>query len=213
MKEISAFAGSLGRYKDVSVIESAIREVSPGALIAPAISRELEKTGERRKEQFEEEYRHFRKRGMERVVGILSSPEPLGHMPPQEVKKRDRKLMAHMIEELADKVKDTGLLHQDPGKFHEGRKALRKLSYCLNASAELFRFDRQDREMISIQLELFGAAQDTRTACLWLRRKGFDREADLLEERYMREQQYAIASAHTPLESGVLERCSGASRG
>lgn len=206
MEDITDLADSLGSYKDASVMAGVIAQVLPGGRISHRISRELEKEKEHRAEKFGEVYRHFRKKGMDRALGILFEPESASHMSPEKIARKDRRMMAAKVEDLASELKSFGLIHREPEDFHQARKNLRTFVYAAKASKDLFGFDGKDIVEMSNQTLSYGLAQDSYTAYRWLKKKGFEGEAKLVLARYHTQQEEALAGADKLVESGVIER-------
>lgn len=204
--EISDLADALGHYKDVSVIENVLKETLPGGAIPPRIGRELEHEYARREEKFSDTYRHFRKKGMDKALDILYHPGGVSNLSPEKMARKDRKLMARLVEDAASELRGHGLIHRDPEDFHQARKNVRQFVYATKASEDLFGFDRGDIDAMSNQTAIYGLAQDTYTACRWLRKKGFNAEADIVYRRYRQQQREALAGAQRLQESGVIER-------
>jgi len=209
MDHISDLADSLGNYKDASVIESVIRDTVPGGQIPGKLKGELEKDRARRSKKFGETYDHFRKKGMNKAMKVLYHPERLSHLSPEKLLKRDREIMARAVKEQASGMKSHGLIHHDPKEFHEARKNLRTFVYAVKAATDLFDFEKRDIEAMSNQTLIFGLAQDSYTAYAWLKKKGFDREADLVLRRYDTQKQDALEGAEKLASSGVFEHIQG----
>jgi hypothetical protein len=206
MDSFQEIAGKLGKYKDVSVIEEQVKAISPKGMLPFKIESKLKKLSAKRAEKFQEVYTDFRKEGMKEAVKILSSPKGIDESDPQRIEERDKDKMRQHIETLTAEVIQTGLLHKEPHKFHEGRKSLRTLLNSLGSSADNFGTDKKDIEAMTSLVNNYGIAQDNNIAYEWLHKSGFDKEAAKMKELFEENQQKALTEAAKFLESGALDR-------
>lgn len=206
MKELKSVGKALGKYKDLAVIETEIRGLSPDGTLPRDIRRALEKEKAKRLDTFVDAYDRFRDKGLKRAVEALTSPRGLEGVSAAELEKMDRERMAWAVTDRLDEVDKVGLQHSDPEAFHEGRKSLRTALYSVNASTHLFSFSEQDVAAATGVVDSFGVAQDCETARDWLKANGFRKEARQLKSRYQGLQQQALEEARRLVESGSLER-------
>lgn len=206
MAELGTVGKALGKYKDLAVIETEIRGLSPDGTLPRDIRKALEKEKSKRLEQFVEAYDRFRDKGLKRAVEALTTPRGLEGVSASGLEKMDRQRMAWAVTDRLDEVDQVGLEHRDPEAFHEGRKALRTALYSVNASTHLFDFPEPDVAATTSVVDTFGLAQDCQTARDWLKAHGFKKEAKELKARYQSLQQQALDEARRLAESGALER-------
>lgn len=206
MDGFQEIAGKLGKFKDVSVIEEQVKAISPKGMLPFKIESKLKKLSTKRAEKFQAAYTDFRKEGMKDAMKILSSPKGIDESDPRKIEERDRDKLGHHIEALTAEVEQTGLLHTEPHKFHEGRKSLRKLLNSLSSSGDTFGIDKKDIEAMTALVDSYGIAQDNNIAFEWLEKNGFDKEAAKVKELFNENQQKALIDAAKFLESGALDR-------
>ena len=206
MKHIQRLASSLGKYKDVAVIEEQARGVSPGGVIPKKMQNKLDKLRQKRRDEFKTLYKEFRKDHLKSALKVLSRPRGLNLGDPQQILRQDRRLIAHQIHQLAEDVKATGLLHQDPDKFHKGRKSLRNFLNCVQSAKDSFSLDSQDIDSATELVNTYGVAQDNHIAGQWLRENRFDDHADRIDQLFQQHQNQALDQARGFLESGAIER-------
>ncbi len=206
MDSFQQIASKLGKYKDVSVIEEQVKAISPKGMLPFKIESKLKKLSAKRAEKFEKVYTDFRKEDMKEAMKILSNPKGIDESDPRKIEERDKDKLGHHIEALTAEVEQTGLLHTEPHKFHEGRKSLRKLLNSLSSSGDIFGIDKKDLDAMTSLVDSYGVAQDNNIAFEWLDKNGFDKEASKMKDLFTENQQKALADAAKFLESGALDR-------
>ena len=206
MGQFQQVASKLGKYKDVSVIEEQVKAISPKGMLPFKIESKLKKLSAKRAEKFQEVYKEFRKEGMKKGLKALSKPKTLGETDPAKIEKADRAKLGYRIEKLTADVQQTGLLHKEPHKFHEGRKSLRKLLNSVNASGDMFGIPQEDVDSMTELVSVYGLAQDNNIAYEWLHDNGFEKEAATVKDLFLQNQANALEKAEKFLETGALDR-------
>jgi len=205
MRRISKLAGKLGKYKDVSVIETETAAISPKGMVPYAVEQKLKKYKEKQAEKFMEAYHDFRREGIEKSLDFLSHPKAAKEETPKQIEAAGEKKLRNQVLTLLDQAEQTGLNHKDPHSFHEGRKSVRELLYCMNSSQDVFGFDKKDVDSITDLVGTYGVAQDKYIAYEWLHENGFEKEASKMLKIYEEKQQEALRQAEEFMKSGVLD--------
>lgn len=206
MQRFQKVASALGKYKDVAVIETEIKGISPGGVIPGDISKKLAKLKGKRAEQFDKVYKDFRKKDMKKAVKVMTRPVAAAEDRPEKIDARDRTIMGQYLDEQLMEVREHGVDHKDPDKFHEGRKATRKLLNGMNASQDVFGYDKKDVDALTSLVSVYGVAQDKQIAYEWLEKEGFEKQAGVMKQTYLKKQEEALAAGRKTMESGVLDR-------
>ncbi len=206
MKKIQSLASSLGKYKDISVIETELKKICPDGKIPEKIQKEIDEYRDKQAENFQETYKDFRKEDMDKALKILRNPEEPESSKPHKLEAKDRELLSKNIGELLDTVEEVGLQHKDPETFHEGRKSLRKLLNSMNATEDTFGFSEKDVKTMTDLVNVYGQAQDKYIAYEWLHKNGFNQEASIMMSLYEKSQKQALEEASKFMKSGTLER-------
>jgi hypothetical protein len=206
MKKIQSLASSLGKYKDVSVIETELKKICPDGKIPYGIQAKIDGYREKQAENFQETYKDFRKEDMGKSLKILKNPEEPESSKPHKLEEKDRKILSKNMEGLLETVEEVGLEHKDPETFHEGRKTLRKLLNSMNATEDTFGFAEKDVKTMTGLVNIYGQAQDKYIAYEWLHNNGFNKEASTMLSLYEEGQKKALEEASKFMKSGTLER-------
>ncbi|MEQ8221463.1 MAG: CHAD domain-containing protein [Candidatus Eremiobacterota bacterium] len=206
MKKIQSLASSLGKYKDISVIETELKKIYPDGKIPEKIQKEIDAYRDKQAENFQETYKDFRKEDMDKALKILRNPEEPESSKPHKLEAKDRELLSKNMGELLDTVEEVGLQHKDPETFHEGRKSLRKLLNSMNATEDTFGFSEKDVKTMTDLVNVYGQAQDKYIAYEWLHKNGFNQEASTMMSLYEESQKKALEEASKFMKSGTLER-------
>lgn len=206
MKSIQKLASNFGKFKDVSVIETELKGIYPNGKIPEDIKKKLDEHRNKQEKIFNETYKNFRKKDMDKAIEILKNPEPVKKKKLDKMEEKDTKKLSKNITTLIDDVEEKGLVHTEPEAFHEGRKAMRTLLNSMNASQDTFGFGKKDVDSMTALVDIYGQAQDKNIACEWLRQNGFEKEATKMLDRYEESQKKALEEAGKFLESGTLER-------
>lgn len=204
--ELSALTKAVGRYKDVGILEREVEGLCPGGRVPGRIARRLEKKREKEAERFRDAYKHFRKHGLETVVEVLGSPSRLESGSPSRIEAEDRRALGRQVLETVDRAEATGVVHEDPEEFHEGRKDLRRMLNALGAAEGLFAVDAADVQAVKALVDGLGVAQDSYIAWEWLDGEGFREEARAARAAYDARHATELEAARAFEEAGVLER-------
>lgn len=205
MKKIQSLASSLGKYKDVSVIETELKKICPDGKIPQGIQKQIDEYRDKQAENFQETYKDFRKEDMGKALKILRNPEE-PETKPHTLEGTDREILSKNMVGLLDTVEEVGLQHKDPETFHEGRKSLRKLLNSMNATEDTFGFSEKDVKTMTGLVNIYGQAQDKYIAYEWLHNNGFNQEASTMLSLYEENQKKALEEASKFMKSGTLER-------
>jgi len=206
MGRIQKLAGTFGKFKDVSVVETELKAISPDGKISPEIRKKLEEHRKEEEKAFQDTYRDFQEKGMEKSLEVLRNPEPPKKKKEEKIAEKDRKKLAKNMEELMDRVEEKGLVHRDPEQFHEGRKSMRKLLNAMNSGQDTFGFSKEDVNKMTVLVDVYGQAQDKNIAFEWLNENGFKKEADTMKTLYEDAQRKALTEAEKFIKSGTFER-------
>ena len=206
MKKIQSLASSLGKYKDVSVIETELKKICPDGKIPQGIQKQIDEYRDKQAENFQETYKDFRKEDMGKALKILRNPEEPESSKPHKLEGKDREILSKNIGGLLDTVEEVGLDHKNPETFHEGRKSLRKLLNSMNATENTFGFGEKDVKTMTDLVNVYGQAQDKYIAYEWLHNNGFSQEASTMLSLYEENQKKALEEASKFMKSGTLKR-------
>lgn len=204
-RELKKLASAVGRFKDAGILEATVRSQFDGGKLPDKLETAIGREKARRAEAFDEAWKHFRETGLERVKRSFSRPHGM-ETTPAGLRREDERRNRQHIARLLDELDRTGLQHECPDAFHEGRKALRAVLHACLASRESVQVSQEDLARMSNVVDGLGVAQDQHIAYTWLERKGFAAESAVARASYQKLHEAELQGVEDLLASGTLER-------